>query len=618
MYLGEAKGLIYLRVRFATTPEDLYLTHDGGLIISEKASIAMAYNYLERDRVSNNTVTKSITGDTKTELKEVIRSYPADIRIEAGDLLTPTFDFPTDGYLLNPEIRGRTHFSLRFEILKRGQIGVGDKLLGLTGLKGIVCKVDPDLTDVDIIINPNQVYGDKETRKCGSAIKEIQKSGRLAVFFQPRHLASSRFSDRRKKVTVSSTAYPFIALYGSRELQEELLPNQRLADLFYMLDLTLDGIGKIRPVNRQAKPRAGGEMYAFHHYLWKKDFIKEEIWLPNWLPKSVLQKRGGIDYERPSKLIRAISDLTKIGELKPGEATEKMLETALVLFNVFRKEIAGELVRCIAPIVKKGRSNIIAVPKAGKPYEIELTRHDIDLLKLKVGAKVLLRREPVVSKYHIQEFSVQLSTDRFQQNNTVKIVPEAIRLMAGDFDGDPLILMNYKDVNFRIPKEVYEAEKKRLEAEFMPAFKPTKINVEDLYKTDDELINAAEEEHTKQKTRKHEVPLVGGRRKGASFSSDSLKFEEEEIVNYAIFLEEGLKDTMPGKFAKIEERSKKDQLKLWLQASKKKCALKLLWKKYRGDDLKGSLLDKLLGLKFLTNDRSGLYKHLISKIERSK
>ena len=194
------------------------------------------------------------------------------------------------------------------------------------------------------------------------------------------------------------------------------------------------------------------------------------------------------------------------------------------------------------------------------------------------------------------------------------MVPEAIRLMAGDFDGDPLIFMCYGDKSFKIKPEIYAAEKKRLESELMEDFSISKINLEDLYKTDNELLNLAEEEHTKLRKQKAEVPRVGGLRKNASFAQDSMVFETEEIVENAIFLEEGLKDTMPGKFT--SKITKEEQLKIWERSAKKECVIKILWKKYREGDLKGNILDDILGMQFLPNDKIGLYRSLISGIER--
>ncbi len=604
-FKGESKGLIYLKVCFATSEEDLYLTNDGGLIISEKASAAMAYNFLVRDYITEKVVRKTEIGESRAELEEVVKKYPSDRKIQAGEELTPKIVFTADGYLINHKIRGRKNFTFEFEILKRGQIGVGDKLLGLTSLKGIVCEVRNHMpNDSDIMINPNQVYGKKETRKCGAALKEINKTGRLAVFYQAQQLASSRFS--KKPVSISSTVYPIIALYGSKELQTEILPNQELADLFYMLDLVLDNKGEIKSVNRQAKPKEGGKLYLFNHYLWDIDFVKEKIWLPNWLPKKSLQSRkSGIKQLQKTRLFETIDRLGKINDDE---------ERSLVLFSTFKKEAIIQLIRSVTSKTKKGRNNFVAVAKIGKTYEIEFTQHDMSLLKIKSGQKVLLRREPVVSKYHVQEFIATKTKDRFQQNNTVKLVPEAIRLMAGDIDGDPLILLILSDKNFRVPEKAYKAEKLRLEKELMKDFDISKINTEELYKTDDELLNLAEEEHAKQRKRRHEVPYVGGARKAASIAQDSIKFEKDEIEEYAVYLEEGLKDVMVGKFVSEDDKTKR--IAFWKKSGKSDCALKMLWRDFREGQLKGTLLDKLLGKKFLPNDRSGLYKLLISKIER--
>ena len=385
-YFGESKGLIYLKVRFAQTLDELYLTHDGGLIISERASIAMAYNFVERDQITGEIVSKIVTSEDRNELDGIIKNFPADKRIKAGGSLSDTATFPTDGYMLNPVIRGRKHFSLQYEILKRGQIGVGDKLLGLTGLKGIVCKVDSDQKE-DIIINPNQVYGEKASRKCGSAIKEIQESGRIGVFYQPRQLASSRFSKAEKKVTTSSTAFPFIALFGSKELKNNLLVNHRLADIFYAFDLVLNKQGKVMPVNRQAKAREGGDLYPFGQQLWKEDYIKKEIWLPKWLPRTYFRSGSGTNIlqQYTTRLFDAITRLSEISKIPSDKITEKKEKEKLIQFSVLKKEIMILLNQNIAPEVKKGRSNIIAVPKIGKPGEIELTKYDVDLLKIKAG-----------------------------------------------------------------------------------------------------------------------------------------------------------------------------------------------------------------------------------------
>ena len=62
----------------------------------------------------------------------------------------------------------------------------GDKLLGLNGLKGVVCEVRD--METDLLINKNQIWDKKASRQCGGAVLELKENkGKLSCFYQKAH-----------------------------------------------------------------------------------------------------------------------------------------------------------------------------------------------------------------------------------------------------------------------------------------------------------------------------------------------------------------------------------------------------------------------------------------------
>ena len=224
--------MIFLKVRIAKSDEELYLTSEGGLIISEKASNAMRYDFVVRHEETQKEVVKFIVGDNKT-LENIRKKYPSDRLIRAGEIIEGTnYDFPLTGYMLITDriktkiIKGKKYSILNYRIAQRGKIQVGDKLMSLTGLKGMVAKVDPEL-DVDIVISPNEIYGIKESKWCGALAKEILTMGKIGVFFISSHLSNSSYSKIHEgtEPAISSTSYSYFARFGSKELKKNILVN---------------------------------------------------------------------------------------------------------------------------------------------------------------------------------------------------------------------------------------------------------------------------------------------------------------------------------------------------------------------------------------------------------
>jgi hypothetical protein len=142
------------------------------------------------------------------------------------------------------------------------KLDVGDKLLGLTGLKVTVTEVreQPE----DIIIHHKQVKS--KTGIKGAMIKELQECGKCMVGMRADEVLG-RDENLGKGGRMSSVLYPVMKLYAPNMLNKIIRENSDFGDLLLGLHLVYDEEAiKLSPI-----PADGAELGG--HYLWDKHLL---------------------------------------------------------------------------------------------------------------------------------------------------------------------------------------------------------------------------------------------------------------------------------------------------------------------------------------------------------
>ena len=387
---------------------------------------------------------------------------------------------PGDKYLT---VEGGVIISRSFAL--RDNLKVGDKILGLNGLKGIVCEIRRKQRS-ELIINKNQIWDGvvsgkskvKSSRLCGGAVLEL-KSNKLKVFYQPEHKVrenliyewkggttrdiESAFKDPRT-ARFSPDLVPFLAYYLS---QKEIITLQgdnggKMQDILYMLNINFvveNKFLKLVPKYTQPKDREGGKLYDFNDSFWGKvewekglskkaitvesgegysfyPFMIEKIWVPDWFIAEHTYEKGGQD--------RVLKSL-----LYPEEGNRLRGDSIFLIYKHVFREIPNSI------------GYMIATPKNTSPDEVWLNQMDAENVGIEEGDNVLVYRYPVVSKLNIQKMKVVFKDIT---PTTIGINVESIRLMYGDFDGDALFLIKIPQTkgfakNFAVSKEVYKKER---------------------------------------------------------------------------------------------------------------------------------------------------------------
>lgn len=393
---------------------------------------------------------------------------------------------PEDKYLT---VEGGIIINRSFAL--RDGLKVGDKILGLNGLKGIVAEVRRKQR-TELLINKNQIWDDrvpgkdkvKSSRLCGGAVLELE-SNKLKVFYQPEHKVRENFiSDWKSENFYNiATAYkeprtarfspdlvPFLAYYLS---QKELIALQgdngsKMQDILYMLNIKIiveNKFLKIVPKYTQPEERKGGNLYDFNDDFWGKakwekglskeaivvkgeeeysfyPFIIKKLWVPDWFIAEHTYEKGKQD-----RILKSL--------LYPEEHNRLRQDSIFLIYKHVFREIQSSI------------GYLIATPKNTSPDEVWLNQLDAENVGIKEGDYVLVYRYPVVSKLNIQKMKVVFKDIT---PTTIGINVESIRLMYGDFDGDALFLIKIPQTKnfaskFKVSSTVYKKERDAIEKE---------------------------------------------------------------------------------------------------------------------------------------------------------
>lgn len=356
---------------------------------------------------------------------------------------------------------------------KKQDLRIGDKVLGINGLKGIVSQIRKQ--SYDIIINKNQIWGAKMSRLCGGAVFDIYNN-KIQLFYQIDHKIKVNIpAGSERKTRFSPDLVPFLAYYlNSEEIGELQADNKkRFQDILYMLNLEFvnkNGYLTLLPKYSQPTEREGGKLEPFNQIYWGKGkwveglshkqrdmgkagmifpFILENIWLPDWYVEEnkfpEVTKKNGKVISIVKKDCYFVNQLrTKPGRLFLGYECAKLISTYMFAH------------------IENSISHLIAITKDGRADEALLNKIDCEHADIKEGDWILVFRYPVVDRLNIQKMQVKFSDIT---RTTIGVNVESIRLMHGDFDGDPLYLLkipqtpDFADA-FHVGEKKYKAERK--------------------------------------------------------------------------------------------------------------------------------------------------------------
>lgn len=343
----------------------------------------------------------------------------------------------------------------------------GDKLLGLHGLKGIICEVR-DMKN-DLLINKAQIWGKKSSAKNGGAVLELQKNGRLACFFQESHTirekifkdeegmeyARGKFSPRAR---YSADFVPFLLYHvGFKNMIALTERNRRKTkDILRFLNATFtrkEGQIIFKPLLTQCEPHGGGKCEKFGGFFYSKriwrepldktgivmydqpfyHYTQENLWIPDWLkgePYMEYIDKDGITHK------------TVIGSFVTGKRMGKQGGAPQALIHLLYNSVYGEIENSIG--------YLIAIPTATEPKVLILNKTDCIEGDIEEDEEVLVWRAPVVSarlpdsKYSEETKHsniLKLKVKYGARQKTAEINTATMRLMFGDFDGDPIYVM---------------------------------------------------------------------------------------------------------------------------------------------------------------------------------
>lgn len=358
----------------------------------------------------------------------------------------------------------------------------GDKLLGINGLKGVICEVRD--MNVNLLINKNQVWDKKSSKKCGGAVLELRENNTLACFYQKSHTirdtifvdemgheyAKGKFS---KQARYSADLVPFLFHHLGFKTMIELTNRnrKRVKEVLRFMNagfVIKEGQMMFKPHLKPCEPHKGGKCEKFGGFLYSKliwrepldktgitmydthyyHYIQKKLWIPEWLSGEPY-----MEYKDKDNLTQQ----TALGVFITGKIMGRKSGAMQQIVHLLYDAIYGEIENSI--------NYLIAVPTATNPTVLILNETDCSDANIEEDEEVLVWRPPVVSarlpkeKYtkETKHSNIMKLTVKYGANQkTAEINVATMRLMFGDFDGDALYVM-------KIPKNAAEDLKPRSE-----------------------------------------------------------------------------------------------------------------------------------------------------------
>lgn len=512
------------KVCYAKTEEEILMTEDDAVIISpafaKRAEYRIIYRALEDEArpLLMRDETEQITGEEKvTKGKHLLPQYKDSEGI-IDKFLYEQSEIRHSGLLIPRELMGSDKKitvdengkdaitemlkAQKYNIIQNGNIGIGDKLLFLSGCKGIIADVRELPDGADIMLSRLSVWNpNKESSQRGGLLKELQISGGCTmVFYQAEHLRVNATTERSKEPKLSTTLYPF--LMESKKMQKELeVDNSDFKEILKMAGLEL-------------VETTTGEVKLEEIVITGDGEEKVKMFKGVYLPKFV-----SLYYTRQMKHKEYI--IRKTG-----------------IFNALIEENRATLKRSVQTYIRAlvrpttpGIKALIAIPHTGVYDEIRVNPKVAEQLK----KRVLIYREPVCERESIQ--SMKVISDKETPMGCIRVHPYAMRLLNGDMDGDSLYILNIVDTFFNVSIEKYKEQARKIEIKTVPKIKELKP------KNITEMIENAKEWHKKSVSRAVDTSKFGERIKKGTLKTDNIEYVSKCILPFAGAIEGSLKDS---------------------------------------------------------------------------
>ncbi len=356
----------------------------------------------------------------------------------------------------------------------------GDKLLGLHGLKGIVCEVR-DMKN-DLLINKAQIWGKKSSAKNGGAVIELKNNNTLSCFYQKAHTIQEKvFRDNEGKeyaraifsgnARFSPDLVPFLLYHLGFDMMEKLTVKNRKRVKDYLRFLNADFEEKdgqivFKALKTIPEAHKRGTLMDFDGYFYCKrkwteplsktaiimtfttkdvknkvkvekipcyPFYPKRLWLPDWF-----DYEGLLEYE------------DKAGNIQKTALADFIRSKTTGHGNIGTRPLIKQLYKTIYSEIENSIGYLIAIPTSTQPKVLILNETDCKEKDIEENEEVLVWRPPVVSvRLPDVEYSketkhsniLKLKVKYGARQKTAEINTATMRLMFGDFDGDALYLM---------------------------------------------------------------------------------------------------------------------------------------------------------------------------------
>lgn len=511
------------KICFAKTEEEILLCEDDSVIISpafaKRAGYRLIYRALEDEEKPLLLRHKAdmITGDRQVKKGMHLMGMYRDSNDVIERFLYEQSEIRHSGLLIPREIMTATKkittdkngddtiteelFAQAYNIIQADNIGVGDKLLFLSGCKGVVADIRELPDKADIMLSKLSVWNaDKESSQRGALLKEMEVTGGYGmIFYQPEHLRINEAIESTKDPKLSTTLYPF--LMESPYLRDNLeVNNEDLPEILKMAGLEL--------VEEDSKVILR-ELVVGDSKI-EQELIYKGVYVPKFIRLYYTRQMKHQEY-----IIR-----------RTGIFNALMTEKRATLKRSVQSKIRN-LIRPTSPGIK----GLVAIPHNGNYNEIRLNPKTAKELK----ENVLVYREPVCEHTSIQHLTVK--PDKDTPLGCAKVHPYAMRLFNGDMDGDKLYVLNIGDTFFKVSTEDYKAKARKSEVKQIPEGKRLKP------KSIPEMVADAKAWHKKSVKRAVDTSLFGGRIKECTLKYDNIGLVADKILPYAGALEGSLKDS---------------------------------------------------------------------------
>lgn len=519
-------------VGFAESIEDRLLTQGDSCFISQEFGDRFTYT------IQNKVV--FFTSKQMPEEREVKEGEYIEI-LEKEEELTKKNHVKYDGTYRGKSKQHGDYWINYGLITSHRKLQIGDKLLGLTGLKVTICDIREN-QEKDIVIHPKQIISKGKKAVKGAMVKELQECGKIMVGMRKDELLGWT-ENIREGGSVSSVLYPVLKIFAPKMLKRIVEDNSDFTELLKCLHLVYDnGTIKLSPIEPDGSKFAG-------HYLWDRHLLN----IPEFYA-------GDIDEYRSETFVKDfgskenqtstwgaltwkylyIPQFVHTGYVKKGEWKEGFyfdyLKNSLDVNYEERihhgkfpfvcnyrkkaeeKEGTNEFNEIVSKILFcKIKSGLFlrALPTLDKTNIVLSAKY-----KEKYGNSCIVYREPVVGKNNV--YSVNIKYDDNLSSYCVKLPLDMVQAANGDFDGDDWAVIPYNDSNLNVSSHNLD----KVEADM----KEIDLDEEIEPRTEEELIDEAINYRLTKTVEGMKTQDYGGARNRAAFSNDDIEVQKHILV----------------------------------------------------------------------------------------